>query len=88
MPPLQVPGKKIGRARLRRLPGLCALASDADSKEHRRPRVTLMTLHASKGWSFPVVCPRGHGAGVSSPATRSWGPSRPRRRSGASAYWV
>jgi DNA helicase-2/ATP-dependent DNA helicase PcrA len=32
-----------------------ALASDADSKEPDQDRVTLMTLHASKGLEFPVV---------------------------------
>jgi DNA helicase II / ATP-dependent DNA helicase PcrA len=32
-----------------------ALASDADSKDTDQERVTLMTLHASKGLEFPVV---------------------------------
>jgi len=32
-----------------------ALASDADSKDTDHDRVTLMTLHASKGLEFPVV---------------------------------
>jgi DNA helicase-2/ATP-dependent DNA helicase PcrA len=32
-----------------------ALASDADSKDSEQDRVTLMTLHASKGLEFPVV---------------------------------
>jgi DNA helicase-2/ATP-dependent DNA helicase PcrA len=32
-----------------------ALASDADSKDTNQDRVTLMTLHASKGLEFPVV---------------------------------
>jgi DNA helicase-2/ATP-dependent DNA helicase PcrA len=32
-----------------------ALASDADSKDTQQDRVTLMTLHASKGLEFPVV---------------------------------
>ena len=32
-----------------------ALASDADSKDTSADRVTLMTLHASKGLEFPVV---------------------------------
>ncbi len=33
-----------------------ALASDADNKETEADRVTLMTLHSSKGLEFPVVC--------------------------------
>ena len=32
-----------------------ALASDADSKDTQQDRVTLMTLHASKGLEFPAV---------------------------------
>ena len=32
-----------------------ALASDADDKDNQSDRVTLMTLHASKGLEFPVV---------------------------------
>jgi len=32
-----------------------ALASDADSKDGQQDRVTLMTMHASKGLEFPVV---------------------------------
>ncbi|QPN62681.1 UvrD-helicase domain-containing protein [Synechococcus sp. CBW1004] len=32
-----------------------ALASDADNKDTEQDRVTLMTLHASKGLEFPVV---------------------------------
>jgi len=32
-----------------------ALSSDADSKDTNQDRVTLMTLHASKGLEFPVV---------------------------------
>ncbi|MFL0726170.1 MAG: 3'-5' exonuclease, partial [Prochlorococcus sp.] len=33
-----------------------ALASDADSKDTAADRVTLMTLHSSKGLEYPVVC--------------------------------
>ena len=33
-----------------------ALASDADNKDKEQNRVTLMTLHSSKGLEFPVVC--------------------------------
>ncbi len=33
-----------------------ALASDADSKENSLDKVTLMTLHSSKGLEFPIVC--------------------------------
>ncbi len=33
-----------------------ALASDADNKENSPDRVTLMTLHSSKGLEFPIVC--------------------------------
>ncbi len=35
---------------------LAALASDADSKDTDSDRVTLMTLHSSKGLEFPVIC--------------------------------
>ena len=33
-----------------------ALASDADNKDTQKNRVTLMTLHSSKGLEFPLVC--------------------------------
>ncbi len=33
-----------------------ALASDADNKDTAADRITLMTLHSSKGLEFPVVC--------------------------------
>ncbi len=33
-----------------------ALASDSDNKDTAADRITLMTLHSSKGLEFPVVC--------------------------------
>ncbi len=33
-----------------------ALASDADNKDTAVDRITLMTLHSSKGLEFPIVC--------------------------------
>ncbi len=33
-----------------------ALASDADNKDTASDKVTLMTLHSSKGLEFPIVC--------------------------------
>ncbi len=33
-----------------------ALASDADNKDTAADRITLMTLHSSKGLEFPIVC--------------------------------
>ena len=33
-----------------------ALASDADNKDNALDRITLMTLHSSKGLEFPIVC--------------------------------
>ena len=33
-----------------------ALSSDADNKDTSSDRVTLMTLHSSKGLEFPIVC--------------------------------
>ncbi len=33
-----------------------ALASDADKKDTAHDRITLMTLHSSKGLEFPIVC--------------------------------
>ncbi len=33
-----------------------ALASDSDNKDSANNRVTLMTLHSSKGLEFPIVC--------------------------------
>ncbi|WP_269622374.1 UvrD-helicase domain-containing protein [Prochlorococcus marinus] len=33
-----------------------ALASDSDNKDSTLDRVTLMTLHSSKGLEFPIVC--------------------------------
>lgn len=53
-------GRLLRRARLHdaRLPAFleaAALESDADTYDPRADRVTLMTLHASKGLEFPVV---------------------------------
>jgi DNA helicase-2/ATP-dependent DNA helicase PcrA len=47
--------RRTRRGRLEGFLASAALASDADSKDTAADRVTLMTLHASKGLEFPVV---------------------------------
>ena len=51
-----------------------ALSTEADFRDRRADRVSLMTMHAAKGLEFPIVFVMGMEAGL---VPFSWGPARP-----------
>jgi len=57
-----------------RLGEAVALSTEADFRDRRADRVSLMTMHAAKGLEFPIVFVMGMEAGL---VPFSWGPARP-----------